>query len=213
MLVMQISTRPSTHIYLVRHAQKRSDFGDPGITALGLQQAQITGTYFTKIGVDAVWSSPRLRTRETAAFIARETNCELEIDERITERANWGDLKGQTFPEFELMWERATKDRDWHPPIGDTSRHAGMRMTRAVFHMGHQQKHDWFLVTHAGAICDLLRNLFSSSTLDALIPNFSIETDAFIHECSITELIVDREAKHIEIVSLASTEHLPDELM
>ena len=35
--------------------------------------------------------------RETAAFIARETNCELEIDERITERANWGDLKGQTF--------------------------------------------------------------------------------------------------------------------
>ncbi|MEK7458206.1 MAG: histidine phosphatase family protein, partial [Patescibacteria group bacterium] len=116
-----------THIYLVRHAQKRSDFGDPGLTALGLKQAQITATYFAKIGIDTICSSPLLRTRETVVFIARETNCELEIDERITERANWGDLKGQTFPEFELMWERATKDRDWHPPIGDSSRHAGMR--------------------------------------------------------------------------------------
>ncbi len=212
MTAVQTPTKTLTHIYLVRHAQKRSDFGDPGITAIGLQQAQVTATYFAKIGVDAVCSSPLLRTRETAAFIARETNHELELDERLTERANWGDLPGQTFPEFEQMWVLATKDRDWHPPIGDSSRHAGMRMTRAVFHMAHQQKRQAVLVTHAGAICDLVRNLFSSSTLDALVPNFSIETDVLIHECSITELILDREAKHIEIVRLAGTEHLPEEL-
>lgn len=213
MSVMQTPAKISTHMYLVRHAQKRSDFGDPGITAIGLRQAQVTATYFAKFGVDAVCSSPRLRTRETAAFIARETNCALEIDERLTERANWGDLTGQTFPEFEEMWKQATKDRDWHPPIGDTSRHAGRRMTHVVFHMAHQQKRHAILVTHAGAICDLVRNLFSSSTLDALVPNFSTETDAFIHECSITELIVDKEGKHIEIVRLGSTEHLPEELI
>lgn len=205
-------TETPTHIYLVRHAQKRSDFGDPGLTAVGLQQAQVTATYFAKVGVDAVCSSPRLRARETATFIARETNNELEIDERLTERSNWGDLPGQTFPEFEKMWMRATNDRDWHPPVGDSSRHAGMRMTRAVFHMAHQQKRRVVLVTHAGAICDLVRNLFSPSTLDALVPNFSIETDACIHECSITELIVDRDARYIEIVWLAGMRHLPDEL-
>lgn len=212
MSVMRTPTKTPTHIYLVRHAQKRSDFGDPGLTAIGLQQAQVTAIYFAKIGIDTVCSSPLLRTRETAAFIARETNRELEIDERLTERANWGDLKGQIFPEFEQMWERATNDRDWHPPVGDSSRHAGMRMTRVVFYMAHQQKRRVVLVTHAGAICDLVRNLFSPATLDALVPNFSIETDTFIHECSITELIVDREARYIEIVHLANMGHLPEEL-
>lgn len=209
---MRTSTKTPTHIYLVRHAQKRSDFGDPGITAIGLQQAQVTAIYFAKVGIDTVCSSPRLRTRETAAFIARETNHELEIDERLTERSNWGDLPGQTFPEFEKMWKRATNNRDWHPPIGDSSRHAGMQMTRAVFHMAHQQKRHVVLVTHAGAICDFVRNLFTSSILDALVPNFSIETDVCIHECSITELIVDRGARYIEIVRLAGMGHLPEEL-
>ena len=135
---MHTPTKIPTHIYLVRHGQKRSNLGDPGLTALGLQQAQITALYFSKIHVDTVCSSPLLRTRETASLISRETHCELEIDERLTERANWGDLAGQTFSEFEKMWDRATQNRDWHPPIGDSSRHAGMRMTHVVFHMAHQ---------------------------------------------------------------------------
>lgn len=202
-----------THIYLVRHGQKRSNLGDPGLTPLGLQQAQATALYFSKLGVDTVFSSPLVRARETASIIARETQCELKIDDRLTERANWGDLTGQTFPEFLEMWERATQDRDWRPPTGDTSRHAGMRMTHVVFHMAHQQKRHAVLVSSGGVICDLVRNMFSPEILNALVPNFSIETDRLAYECSITELTLDREAKHIEILRLVDTKHLPSQLL
>lgn len=213
MASVKSTTNIPTHIYLVRHGQKRSNFGDPGLTALGLQQAQITALYFAKIGVEVVCSSPLVRTRETAAFIARETHCELEIDERLTERANWGDLEGQSFPEFMTMWEKTTHERDWFPPTGDTSRHAGLRMAHVVFHMAHQQKHHVVLVTSGGVICDLVRNLFAPPVLDALVPNFSTKTDKLAHECSITELTVNKQATCVEIVRLVDTKHLPAELL
>ncbi len=42
----------------------------------------------------------------------------IQVDARLRERANWGDLHGQSLAEFVAMWERSTADPHFVPPRG-----------------------------------------------------------------------------------------------
>ena len=72
-------------LYLVRHAH--SDPGDPDslrpLSARGKEQARELGELLADVGADAVFASPLLRARETAAAIARSAGLELRVDERL----------------------------------------------------------------------------------------------------------------------------------
>ena len=76
-------------IYLVRHGQKQSHAGDPGLTEVGVQQAQETGTYLKQFPITKIISSPFKRTVETAFHIGQALDLEHHIDSLLEERMNW----------------------------------------------------------------------------------------------------------------------------
>ena len=72
--------------YLVQHGEKEPVPGDPGLTQAGRQQA---GRWLHGRGVQALYTSPLRRARETAEAIASVTGLAAQPDARLAERLNW----------------------------------------------------------------------------------------------------------------------------
>ena len=78
--------------YLVRHGQTASSMrkaysgrSDIALTGLGRKQARAAAAQLAELGVDAIYSSPLSRARDTAQAIADMTGAPLSVDERLTE--------------------------------------------------------------------------------------------------------------------------------
>jgi broad specificity phosphatase PhoE len=57
-----------------------------------------------------VYTSPLRRAHQTAEEIASILGLEVICDERLRERANWGDVEGETWDDFLYRWERVDAD-------------------------------------------------------------------------------------------------------
>ncbi|MFH5186377.1 histidine phosphatase family protein [Paenibacillus sp. TAB 01] len=180
----------SITFFLVRHAIKEKASGDVPLTSKGVLQAQSTAKRLGHLPITAILSSPLRRAEETAEYIASETASTIQVDSRLRERANWGDLPGQTFGEFVAMWERCTREPDYLPPIGDSARQAGERLSSllAALAQNHPPQSQIVLVTHGGLITDFLVHTFSSNELEVWHPQFVEKQSELIPECSITTL-------------------------
>jgi broad specificity phosphatase PhoE len=182
----------STNFYLVRHAIKEKGVGDVAISSDGTLQAQATAQHFREMPIKKIVSSPLKRAKETALFIAKEANTTISEDIRLRERANWGDIPGQTFEKFVETWERYTQDRDFSPPAGDSARMAGERLSSCLLELAVEHPQDTIIiVTHGGLITDLLVNVISEEELRKRHPNFIVEQSNLIKECSITKVCCD----------------------
>lgn len=192
-----------TIFYLVRHGTCERRPGDAPLTAHGYNEAQSAAGFLAERPIRAVYSSPLRRCVETAHSLAERHGLRVTVDERLRERANWGDLPGQSLEEFAAMWKRATADRMHVPPIGDSSCAAGERFDAAL-HAIHQVYSDDEIViaTHGGVTTDFLRNHYSAAEL--AVRNAQYEHMA---ECSITTLHFD--GKEWVLETLASASHLP----
>lgn len=93
----------SMTLFLARPALKDKSVGDVPITHMGVLQAQWTARRFCDLPISVILSNPLRRAKETAEYIALETKSAIHEDNRLRERANWGDLPGQTFEEFVAM--------------------------------------------------------------------------------------------------------------
>lgn len=198
----------STTFFLVRHALKEKAIGDVPLTPKGVLQAQLTAKRLCKLPITAIYSSPLRRAKETAGYIALETKSTIQVDSRLRERTNWGDLPGQTFDEFVAMWERCTSEPEYLPPVGDSAKQAGERLSSFLTEIA--QKHPFqshiVMVTYGGLITDFLVNTFPGDQLDLWHPNFIAVQSQLIPECSITTLIYEN--GQYQIADLASVEHL-----
>ncbi|UUZ94791.1 histidine phosphatase family protein [Paenibacillus sp. P25] len=148
----------STTFFLVRHAIKEKAFGDVSITPEGIMQAQLTAKHFCTLPITAIVSSPLQRAKETAEYIALGATASIEVDARLRERANWGDLPGQTFEEFVAMWDRCTREPEYMPPVGDSAKQAGQRLSSLLSELAelHPPQSNIVIVTHGGLITDFL---------------------------------------------------------
>lgn len=197
----------STTFYLVRHAIKEKGSQDVGLTPEGVQQARKTAERFRQLPIQHIVSSPLRRAKLTAALIAEATNLTVSEDRRLRERANWGDLPGQSFEAFVAMWERCTQDRDYSPPVGDSARKAGERLSSCLSELSERYPADHLIVvTHGGLITDFLVNVFCVEELYLKHPHFIAEQSHLIAECSITEIRC--KGGIFEWVSFADTRHL-----
>lgn len=196
-------------IYLVRHALKEKAIGDVPITSEGIKQAELTAHFFKELGlpIQTIVSSPLRRTIETARYISMETGADMIVDHRLRERANWGDLPGQTFEEFVEMWERCTREPDYIPPVGDSASRAGARLRAAITDLAeqHEPGSHIVLVTHGGVLTDFMVSTFSEHELNTVHPNFIEQQSHLIAECSITTLTYNGK---LAIDSFATTTHL-----
>ena len=112
-------------VFVVQHGDKERLPGDPGLTELGMGQAQATARWLA--GGDplvAIWSSPMRRARETTALIAAELGVPSTIDPRLRERMNWDDPLAESIDDFLEDWRTATADRVYVPRSGDSSAEA-----------------------------------------------------------------------------------------
>lgn len=198
----------TTTFYLVRHALKERSVGDVSITTKGTLQAQATAEYFSSIPISLILSSPLRRAKETAAPIADLTNAAVAEDNRLRERANWGDLPDQPFEAFVAMWERCTRDPDYIPPAGDSAKQAGQRLSSLLSELGENQPSgsSIVLVTHGGLITDFLVQAIPVEHLNKWHPDFVEAQSALVPECSITALRWANGSLMLE--SFASTDHL-----
>ena len=182
-----------TMVYLVPHGDKERLTGDPGLTALGRQQATRTGRWLSGRGVRALWTSLMRRARETADCIAAVTGLAVQPDARLRERLNWHG--GMPFDAFLALWARTTRDRDLVPEGGQSSRQAAARLLTFLADL-RALPGPVAAVTHGGITTELLRDPLGD---DALRPGV---LDADIPPCAITAI------DDLNPVMIASVSHL-----
>jgi broad specificity phosphatase PhoE len=180
-------------VYLIQHGDKQRLPGDPGLTATGRHQAALTGRWLRNAGLRALYTSPLRRARETADLIAAATGLPAQLDIRLGERMNWDGTC--SLEDFLAEWAHATRDRDFVPHGGESSRQAGERLYAFVaappgtlVPVG--------AVTHGGVTTDLLRNLRADHELPAGL------LEAGIPPCAVTTI------EGLNVVSIGATGHL-----
>jgi len=197
-----------TTLYLIRHGQKKSELGNPVLTDLGKAQAAQTGRFLRQFSISEVIASPFARTVETAELIAKELELEHTLHEALVERMNWDD-PAVSYEQFVHEWIRSTKDREYQPKFGDSSRATGQRIEQLISSVL-KPSQQIVLVSHGGAIVDYLRNVFGDDKLTQLLNEYPLGSDYQIHNCSVTKLhITDTEpvlellnyTSHLDVVS------------
>lgn len=101
----------------------------------GLQQSRLLAPYLRTLNIDALYTSPRKRAKQTAQIIADHLQLPLFADERLAEIA-FGKFEGHTFaevkqryPDAYLKWEAGY--RPYRVPAGESRLDVQKRMEAA----------------------------------------------------------------------------------
>jgi len=78
-----------TTILLVRHAEKRVDGSDPGLSAAGRARAAELARVLSDVPLAAIYASQFVRTRETGAPLAERLDLEVTIDPIEGDMETW----------------------------------------------------------------------------------------------------------------------------
>jgi broad specificity phosphatase PhoE len=127
--------------FLIRHAHYDgigtgtwSHLQGDGISQRGRQQAQHLAQYLEVAGVQRIFCSPYLRTRETAGILAETLKTPLEVLSSLQE-VQFGDWKNQNFSDLDLLpqWKRWNQMRSFQlSPGGETFLEVQARMIRTL---------------------------------------------------------------------------------
>jgi broad specificity phosphatase PhoE len=72
------SAEPSA-IYLVRHGEKAAVGQDPELTPRGQERARHVAAMLRRAGITAIFSTPTVRTQQTAAPLAQQTGLSVQL--------------------------------------------------------------------------------------------------------------------------------------
>ena len=150
-------------IYLARHGV-HSEVGhvlsgrsDIGLSPSGVTQAKRLGALARTHGIEAVQSSPRLRTCQTARIIAEAIGVVPEIVDALDE-IDFGSWTGQSFGALEAdsEWRHWNEARDVAiPPNGESMAEAATRATRHIDSLAEAGRSHVLCVSH----CDIIRGV------------------------------------------------------
>jgi len=163
---------------LVRHGETSANLDgvwhgstDTPLTERGRAQAERVGAYIGQTYPDSValYSSPRTRTLDTAAPIARALGLEVQVEPGLAEY-DLGDWEGRSYRELaetERLWERMKTDPHFAPrggesPIQVRDRLAGALRRIEAVHPGDRV----IVVTHGGALSLVLGDLLDGDYSD-----------------------------------------------
>ena len=193
-------------IHLIRHGQKESHPGDPGLTELGIYQAQQAGKYLSQFPISKIIASPYKRTQQTAQHIGEQLDLGFTTDDALKERMNWNN---ETIPKEEFLseWTKATNDREYIPQWGNSSKATGNRIQQLILCHNLNEPQHIVLVSHGGAIVDLLRNFFDDEVISELKKEYPEGNDYQMLNCSINTIHLS-EKPTIELLNYI--EHLDE---
>lgn len=156
-------------LYLIRHAQPDYPNGekmclgqknDLPLSRFGLEQAAVLGQIFRKMPIEAVYTSPLLRARQTAAHIAGKDRPLHVLDDLI--ELCGGEWDGLTFAEIHERYPQyfVRGSGFSNPPGGETDEQGLARALSALAYIERQTESCAALVAHSGVnrllLCSLL---------------------------------------------------------
>ena len=156
-------------LYLVRHAQPDTPAGeqlclgqtlDLPLSASGLSQARALGRFFCGLGVEAVYTSPLLRARQTAACIAGDAAAPRVLDSLI--ELSGGEWDGLSFDLIRARYPEyfGPSPRRSCPPGGERDAQGLARARAALAYVAQRTDRCAVMVAHAGLnrllLCALL---------------------------------------------------------
>lgn len=175
--------------YLVRHGESKFNLenkhqgwivGNP-LTSTGLKQAKKVSNVFDNIPVDVIYSSPLLRTKQTAKIISRKTNIKVSYSKYLLDFRRSKSQEGlfvdeyTKLPNFKLWLENSNSNPDFSLPDGESRNTFSKRVNEFAKHCnGYFSNKKIIVVSHL----DVLWQLITYWTNDAInkkdIPNCKI---------------------------------------
>ncbi len=160
-------------IYLIRHGETTGDiedrFGgdyDDHLTETGKKQAKELAQKLTGKHIEIIFTSPRIRAKETAEIVQRQLKAPLEIVEELRERNNYGVLTGLTKAEAKRKcpadFEKIAKDKTYHNVTGSESYAEIKSRSTKVFEKILSKNYQTIaIITHGGVISTYVREVLS----------------------------------------------------
>ena len=121
-------------VLLIRHAESvapgTADFDEYSrpLTAKGFGDAELLAESLTSRRIDAAYSSPYIRARQTIEPMAKARGLTIETINNLRERV----LKPGDLPDWKTHLQRSWKDFDYVLPDGESSRVAQLRVVRVL---------------------------------------------------------------------------------
>lgn len=173
-------------LVLVRHGQY--DANDGGrLTALGREQAAVTGRFLATLEVDGVWASTLPRARETAAIVASAHDGARVKHSRLLCEGMYTKVEGYDIPAAERDEDRKRADKAF----------------ALLFKKSRVDRTD-LVVCHG--------NLIRYLVCLALEVPYARWTRMTSNHCAITRVLI-RDTGTRRLCSYNETGHLPDELL
>ena len=163
-----------TKIYIVRHCEAIGNVqklfqgvSDFDITEFGAEQLKFLENRFEDTQLDAVYSSPLIRTQKTAKAVVGKKNLSVKTEKGLIE-INGGVIEGKPFldsckkyPDLADAW--ANHPQDFAPIDGDTMQGVYERIWNTIKNIAEQNKEKTVAcVAHGGVIrclmCKILHN-------------------------------------------------------
>ncbi len=207
-------------LYWVRHGENLANLTkefssrrvDYSLTAKGVLQAEQTAEYFLDKDIQAIYSSPLKRGRETAKIIAARLGLQVIVLDELRE-IDVGDLELE--PPSAENWAYHNRIlQDWFTgqsessfPNGENQLKIKARVFAAIQKMiAGRENQNIIAVSHGGCLMTTILDLSPSLTFEQLL-------ERPLDNCSITELAISEADGHLsgEIVNWATIDHLTGE--
>ena len=184
------------NMMLLRHGQIRANrqgrwhgSTDSPLTWRGRRQARRTARHLAGAAprVEAIYSSPLSRCRDTAGAIAQALSLDVEVHDGLREYA-LGDWENERFHDLAGRYQfiqTATRDHDFTPPGGGESlRQVAARIVPAIqqIHERHPGDERVLIVSHGAALAVALGALIDGDP--------GCWTRYHFANCSLTELVL-----------------------
>ncbi|MEQ8861358.1 MAG: histidine phosphatase family protein [Pseudomonadales bacterium] len=182
-------------LLLLRHGQIKANrqgrwhgSTDSPLTWRGRRQARRTARYVAALepGIDAIYSSPLVRCRDTAATIGDLLNLNVNVHPHLHEYAigEWENMRFSDLADRHRFVETATRNPDFAPPGGETLRQVSDRMLPAIEEINGRHSDDVrvLVVGHGAALAVALGTLLDGDP--------GLWTRYHFANCSLTELVL-----------------------
>ncbi|MET0786229.1 MAG: histidine phosphatase family protein [Paenisporosarcina sp.] len=137
-------------IYLVRHCSATGQSPEAELTSTGHQQAQNLISFFEKISITHIISSPFLRAKQSILPTAKSQELEIQTDSRLAERI----LSNTNLPDWMTLLEQTFTDLDLKLVGGESSREATARAVEVI----KEAPNHSILVTHGNLLSLILKH-------------------------------------------------------
>ncbi len=149
-------------VLLVRHAEPvapgTSDFDEytRPLSEKGIRDSHQLGDIHASTRIDAAYSSPYLRARQTIEPIARARRLAIETVDDLRERL----LSPAELPDWRTHLKRAWEDFDYAPPGGETGRDAQARIVQVLDTIATRHSADTVILASHGNLIALALHAF-----------------------------------------------------